>query len=170
MWPSNPTSTFDVYHASLCTEPQPLLIKSPQRAANLHSSSTSGTVMSWWDSWNNPEWSNAESGTPNWSHSNWENCTWNEYSTWKNLEGHDKYANVSTLGLKHPLPMEDRRGLVLGLLNKLQEKVPEVLSGSFRIAVSSWSPVLIHAVLFFLCRAKPCMPLRLRASTTDAFT
>ena len=126
--------------------------------------------MSWWDSWNNPEWSNAEWGAPNWSHSNWENRTWNEFRTWKNLEGHDKYANVSTLGLKHPLPLEDRRELVFAILSKLRDEVPEMLSGSFRIAVSSWSPVLIHAVLFYLCRARPGMSLRTLHNADRKFT
>ena len=77
----------------------------------------------------------------------------------------NNYANVSTLGLKHPLPLEDRRELVLGVLNKLQDKVQEVCAGSFRIAVAGWDPVLIHCMLLFLCRAKPCMPLRLPLQT-----
>ena len=86
----------------------------------------------------------------------------------------NNYANVSTLGLKHPLPLEDRRELVLGVLNKLQDEVQEVSSGSvqgiFRIAVASWGPVLIHAVLYYLCRAKPGMPLRTFYNEDRKFT
>lgn len=33
----------------------------------------------------------------------------------------DKYANVVTLGLKHPLSIEERQELVLGLLTMLQK-------------------------------------------------
>ena len=29
--------------------------------------------------------------------------------------------------------------------------------GSFKLAVSAWGPVLLHAVLFYLARARPCM-------------
>ena len=86
----------------------------------------------------------------------------------------NNYANVSTLGLKHPLPLDDRRELVLGVLNKLQDEVQEVSSGSvqgnFRIAVASWGPVLIHAVLFYLCRARPGMPLRTLYNEDKKFT
>ena len=94
-------------------------------------------------------------------------------SPWKNSQSTDRFANVSTLGLKHSLPLEDLRELVLGLLSNLQEEVQEAGAGSasgsiasnFRIAVAGWDPVLIHCMLFFLCRAKPCMPLRLPLQT-----
>ena len=79
----------------------------------------------------------------------------------------DRFANVSTLGMKHPLPLEDRRDLVLGLLEKLQDEVDVASAsgnqegqGGFKIAVAGWNQVLIHAILFYLCRAKPSMPIR----------
>ena len=97
----------------------------------------------------------------------WEDNKWGGGGGWGN-SGADKYGNVSTLGLKHPLPLEDRRELVLGLLTRLQEEVadaavassPGSVAGNFRIAVASWGVVIIHAVLFYLCRAKPSMPVR----------
>ena len=90
---------------------------------------------------------------------------WNSPSPAGDQFSSDKYGNVCTLGLKHPLPIDDRRELVLGLLNRLQEEVSEAAAasapaGNFRIAVASWGPVLIHAVLYYLCRAKPGMPIR----------
>ena len=102
--------------------------------------------------------------------SDWENVTWGQSSSWKNPEGNNRFANVSTLGLKQPLPLEDRRELVLGLLNKLQDEVQDVASGNFRITVASWGPVLIHAVLFYLCRARPGMPLRTLYNEERKFT
>ena len=44
---------------------------------------------------------------------------------WKKPSGsvEDRFANVTTLGLKHPVPLEDRRELVLGLLNRLRDDV-----------------------------------------------
>ena len=58
--------------------------------------------------------------------------------------------------------------MVLGLLNRLQEEVSEAaaasapgsISGSFRIAVANWGPVIIHAVLLYLCRAPAGMLIR----------
>ena len=65
--------------------------------------------------------------------------------------------HVTTLGLKHPMPLEDHRDLVLGLVNKLRDEVESTHGGSFKLAVSAWGPVLLHAVLFYLARARPCM-------------
>ena len=142
--------------------PQPFLIKSPQRAA--HRSRERfidlGNLRDMtWNHWGDQQ---------HWS--DWENVTWGQSSSWKNPEGNNRFANVSTLGLKQPLPLEDRRELVLGLLNKLQDEVQDVASGNFRITVASWGPVLIHAVLFYLCRARPSMPLRTLYNGDRKFT
>ena len=109
------------------------------------------------DWWGAQEWNRRDG---------WGESQWGRGNGWQG--GGDKYANVSTLGLKHPLPLEERKELVLGLLNKLQEEVADAaaasasgsIAGNFRIAVASWGVVIIHAVLFYLCRAKPNMPLR----------
>ena len=112
----------------------------------------------WWGN-DNDHWDRKGGG--------WSGGHWGSGAVWKTPQG-DKYGNTTTLGLKHPLAMEDRRELVLGLLTMLQEEVTEAaaasapgsIAGSFRITVATWGPVLIHAVLFYLCRATPSMPIR----------
>ena len=115
--------------------------------------------------WREDWWHNQGQG---WHHKDgWGENQWGRGSVWGN-GGSEKYSNVSTLGLKHPMPLEDRKELVLGLLTRLQEEVVEAsaastpgsVAGNFRIAVASWGVVLVHAVLFYLCRAKPSMPVR----------
>ena len=100
-------------------------------------------------------------GDGGWSDHNWGGR--NARNAW-NSPDKDKYDNVTTLGLKHPVPIEDRRELVLGLLNRLQEEVSAAAdsapAGNFRIAVAGWGPIIIHAMLYYLCRAKPSMPIR----------
>lgn len=121
-------------------------------------------------SWNQGGWNPGWWGQDGWlGDGGWSDHNWGGRNAWNCRDGDkfssDKYANVSTLGLKHPLPLEDRKELVLGLLNRLQEEVSEAAAasapaGNFRIAVASWGPILIHAVLYYLCRAKPGMPIR----------
>ena len=123
-------------------------------------------------SWKSAGWGSGWWGQDQWHEDrDWANHNWSGTGlrNWKSPEGDkDKYANVSTLGLKHPLPMEDRRELVVSLLSRLQEEVGEAAAasvpgsatGNFRIAVANWGPVLIHGVLFYLCRARPAMPIR----------
>ena len=121
-------------------------------------------------SWNKGGWSPGWWGQDTWNgDGGWSDLNWVGKNAWNCRDGekfgNDKYGNVSTLGLKHPLPLEDRRELVLGLLSRLQEEVSEAAAasapaGSFRIAVGNWGPLVIHAVLYYLCRARPCMPIR----------
>ena len=108
-------------------------------------------TMSWkkggWNSgwWGQDEWNEDR----DWSHHNWGGS--------KNREGEkDKYANVSTLGLKHPLPLEDRKELVVALLSRLQEEVGEAaaasapgsVAGNFRMAVANWGLLSLRPCFF----------------------
>ena len=110
-------------------------------------------------------WKNGGGWNPCWwGHNGWHGeGGWYEYNWSGKDASRDKYDNVTTLGLKHPLPIEDRRELVQGLLSKLQEEVSEggaAPTGTFRIAVSGWGPPVLHAVLFSICRAKPSLAIR----------
>jgi hypothetical protein len=72
-------------------------------------------------------------------------------------ENQHKYRNVSTLGWpgKHPLPLEDRKELLLCTVAMLTTDL--VLS---KIAVSQWSVVTTMAAFYLLSRAGPKMSLR----------
>ena len=41
--------------------------------------------------------------------------------------------------------------------------------GSFKLAVSAWGPVLLHAVLFDLARARPCMKVAALRNENDEY-
>ena len=41
--------------------------------------------------------------------------------------------------------------------------------GSFKLAVSARGPVLLHAVLFYLARARPCMKVATLRNEIDAY-
>jgi hypothetical protein len=115
--------------------------------------------MTWWtNSWDN--W-----GQEDWNQGSWRDEKWKgtgKKANWKKAGGKD----VTTLGLKHPMPLEDRRDLVLGLVNKLRDDVGTE-GGSFKLAVSAWGPVLLHAVLFYLARARPCMKVAALRNEND---
>jgi len=70
--------------------------------------------------------------------------------------------------LKHPMPLEDRRDMVLGLVNKLQDDVGMEVT-SFKVAVSAWGPALLDAVLFYLARARPCMKVATVRNEIDGY-
>ena len=67
------------------------------------------------------------------------------------------------------MPLEDHRDLVLGLVNKLRDEVESTHGGSFKLAVSAWGPVLLHAVLFYLARARPCMKVAALRNKNDEY-
>ncbi len=80
-----------------------------------------------------------------------------------------RFANCGTLGTKHPLPLDDRKDLLLVILQKMQEVVSSdssdsgvggSMDSSFRVAISGWNAVVTHAALFYLCKVRPGMPLR----------
>ena len=81
--------------------------------------------------------------------------------------GEDKFRNCTTLATKHPLPLDDRKDLLLGILSRLQTLVAseaaeeQVSITPFpRAAVGAWSAVTVQATIFVLCRAPASMPLR----------
>ena len=66
----------------------------------------------------------------------------------------------------------------MGLLSKLQEEVHKADAGSatssntvnFRITVANWGRRIIHAVLFYLCRVRPCTPIRALFNEQSQYT
>ena len=117
-----------------------------------------------WENYNNQHWGQDDYWKTSWD--------WNEKKggkkekpNWKKAGGQD----VSTLGLKHPMPLEDRRDLVLSLINRLRDDVEGTQSVSFKLAVAGWGPVLLHAVFFHLCRARPCMKVGALRNEDDEY-
>ena len=126
--------------------------------------------MSWnWENRDNTWGGHAGQGA--WTSEEWKSA----HRRQEKQEKQDKYSNVTTLGLKHPMPLEDRKDLILGLATRLQEDVSASgasasgTTGNFRTAVASWGPVLIMGVLFFLCRAKASMQIRVLKNPDGSF-
>ena len=79
----------------------------------------------------------------------------------------DRFKHCTTLGDqgKHPIPLEDRKALVLGLITRLSPGT--ALS---RVAVASWSAMTTHAALWLLCRAVPRTSVRTLRDKQDVYT
>ena len=90
----------------------------------------------------------------------------------------DRYRNCTTLGAKHPLPLDDRKDILLHLIKLLKllrglVSDPDDSSASLgipRAAVGAWSPVTVQAAFFFLCRAPAGMALRTMRMPCGTFT
>lgn len=120
--------------------------------------------------------------SPWWSASSWdEDNTWrasgDRGGTWQSespagkkdfSKDRDKFKNVTSLGAatKHPLPLEDRKTLLVAVVNILSPH-KTVLS---KIAVSAFSATTTHALLYLLCRAGPRMAIRLLRDDDGVFT
>ena len=81
----------------------------------------------------------------------------------------DRFKNVVSLGAasKHPLPLEDRKALLVAVVNLLSPRDKIVLS---KIAVSTFTAMTTHALLFLLSRAGPRMSIRLLRDDEGVFT
>ena len=79
----------------------------------------------------------------------------------------DRFKHCTTLGDrgKHPLPLDDRKALVLGLVAKMS-----LGSSLSRVAVSSWTAITTHAALWLLCRAAPRTSVRTLRDEKDLYT
>ena len=126
--------------------------------------------MAWSGHWSGggKGWDDHQWGDNQWGGGNqWAGVGWGgnqRSSSKKSGKDEDRFANCTTLGLKHPLAIDDRRDIILKLLNKLKEDV-EIFhqsrgSMNFKLAVASWGPVLIHAVLWLLCKVGPGMKIQ----------
>ena len=62
----------------------------------------------------------------------------------------DRFENCTTLGLKHPVPLDERKELLLELmaLGSPDTTFP-------RIGLFNWGPRTVHAAFMILCRAEP---------------
>ena len=134
-----------------------------------HWSTTKGH-KGWEEEWEDNRWAGDHRGNQ-WTGGSWGGSQRISSKKWGKDE--DRFANCSTLGLKHPLALDDRREIIFKLLNKLQEDVA-ILHRSrggmnFRLAVASWGPILIHAVLYLLCKVAPGMRISLLRNERQEF-
>ena len=76
-----------------------------------------------------------------------------------------------TLGMKHPLPADERRELLIALLELIRKKhVGGDLAVFPSVAVAQWDLLVFHGAFFFWCKVGPSTPLRiLRESTGGIF-
>ncbi len=79
----------------------------------------------------------------------------------------DKFKNVGTLGCfgKHPLPLEDRKDIILGLVTALAPG-----HNLSRMAVAGWGPEITMAVFWLLTQSGPKTPIRWLRDGEGAFT
>lgn len=122
--------------------------------------------MSSWRSSSSQAWEDDWKGGNSWQ-------DWQDRQEWpggkKDKEKErDRFKNVTSLGAvsKHPLPLEDRKSLLLALVDRLS---PNKIALS-KIAVSTFSPMTTHALLYLLCRASPRMSIRLLRDEEGVFT
>ena len=80
----------------------------------------------------------------------------------------DRFKNVTSLGAasKHPLPLEDRKALLVAVVHLLS---PNKIMLS-KIAVSTFTATTTHALLFLLSRAGLRMSIRLLRDEDGVFT
>ena len=120
-------------------------------------------MASWWGS-----------SSQSWQDEEWKGDQW--WPDWKEQGGSsnkkdkekDRFKNVTSLGAasKHPLPLEDRKSLLVAVVSLLS---PDKILLS-KIAVSTFSPTTTHALLYWLCRATPRMSIRLLRDEDGMFT
>ena len=77
-----------------------------------------------------------------------------------------KFKNCTTLGEKHPLPLDERKDLLLALFSKFVNLLQELANGPGhiqalpRVAVGCWGATAVQAAFFLLCRVQPSFVLR----------
>ena len=79
----------------------------------------------------------------------------------------DRFRHCTTLGDrgKHPIPLDDRKALVLGLAAKLSPGSP-----FSKVAVASWTAMTTHTALWLLCRAAPRTSVRTLRDKKEVYT
>mgnify|MGYP006988308560 CR=1 FL=1 len=116
-----------------------------------------------------PSWWASSSSSPSWEDDRrggqWQQES-NESPVAKKEKEKDRFKNVATLGSgKHCLSLEDRRSLLLEVVQHLGR------AGRLsRIAVSGFSAMTTHALIYLLCRATPKMTIKLLRDTDGVFT
>jgi hypothetical protein len=132
---------------------------------------------SWWHSaaereetstdWRYTSENTEESG---WSAGNqWRSAPWEGNDTGKGEDKSDKFRSCTTLGTKHPLPLDDRKDLLLALFDRLPTSASG--PGSFpRAAMGSWTALIVHAAFYILSRVQPSSALRsLKATASQPY-
>ena len=127
---------------------------------------------SWWHSaaeheetttdWRYTRENTEESG---WSAGNqWRSAPWEGNDTGKGEDKSDKFRSCTTLGTKHPSPLDDRKDLLLALFDRLQTSASG--PGSFpRAAMGSWTALIVHAA--FYIHLEPC-PTQLGTASVES--
>ena len=109
-------------------------------------------------SWHGSSWDSGQGD-------GWSGHQWKDDRIKKSAPDKDKYGNVTTMGLSHPLPLDDRKELLAQIISK---GCPELTFP--RIAVFQWKAPTVHAVFMILCRAEPGSPVRLLRDDQGLFT
>ena len=100
-----------------------------------------------------------------WGHTNYpEDWFWDRDSSWDRTSGSwdyreafsppQKTRNITTLGWKHPVPLSDRREILINLIKQVQEKVCPNDTIPV-IWIHAWSAQLVQAILYTLCCLQP---------------
>ena len=127
----------------------------------------------WWESQDNPAsssewWQQADAGSQvaAWESDPKQGGT--SESVWKaDKIVRDRFKHCTTLGDrgKHPIPLDDRKALVLGLVAKMS-----IAASLSRVAVASWTAMTTHAALWLLCRASPRTSVRTLRDGKDMYS
>ena len=94
-------------------------------------------------------------------HHDW---SWDPDSSWYRTQGGNSprafstpqkdRRHITTLAWKHPVPLSNRRELLVSLIKELyQGSVPVIF-------IHNWTPQLIQAVFYLLCKMQPDFPAR----------
>ena len=122
----------------------------------------------WWGSSHSPQSWDDERRGGQWQQESHESPAGKKDKEKDKEKDRDRFKNVTSLGAasKHPLPLEDRKGLLVAVVNLLSPR-KIVLS---KIAVSTFTATTTHALLFLLSRAGPRMSIRLLRDEDGVFT
>ena len=80
----------------------------------------------------------------------------------------DRFKSVTSLGQvgKHPLPLEDRKALLIAVMHELSPQKNVVC----KIAVANFTATTTHAMLYLLSRVTPRTPIRILRDSDNVFT
>ena len=89
--------------------------------------------------WSQPNWS---SGAGNWASDYWQDSIWSRVCDKREGPASDKQRclnlpHVTTLGLKHPLPLDERKELLLELI---EQGRPKDTASFPRVGLFNWNP------------------------------
>jgi hypothetical protein len=117
--------------------------------------------------WNNDaqQGSGGGSGSSNWRQDSYESSPAGKK---EKAEKGDRFKSITSLGQlgKHPLPLEDRKALLMAILNELSPQ-KNVLT---KMAVASFTATTTHTLLYWLTHAIPRTPVRILRDHEQVFT